>query len=222
MILALAPGATANETPEGQPTPQDMDRAVSSMLIWEDAPANLKVDPGWEFTTKYDDSLVIELCSRNRQSVQGPKATLLYQVELGETDGIIDPTSLEHDVYVYPDAASAQKAWKVLQRRALRCTGRNLERNPGERTNVQYLTNGTTQVLVDGRPGIWIQSRFARPVDNNATNEGGYYVFFLNGNSIQGVEYDYPDTVDLRQGLRIQVQEIAQVLAERWSTSATR
>lgn len=220
-VLASAPAASANETPEGQPTPQDMERAASSMLVWEDAPAKLKVDAGWEFTTKYDTSLVIELCSRNQKSVQGPKATLLYQVELGETDDVTDPTSLEHDVYVYPDAKSAQKAWRVMQRRALRCTGRNLERNPEERTNVQYLTNGTTQVLVDGRPGIWIQSRFARPVTDGAANEGGYYVFFLNGNAIQGVEYDYPDTTDLRGGLRMKLQKIAQVLAERWSASAT-
>lgn len=189
------------------------------MLVWEDAPANLKVAPGWEFTTKSDTSLVIELCSRNQQAVLGPKASLLYQVELGETDAIGDPVSLQQGLYVYADSAQAQKAWQLLQRRALRCTGRDLVREPGQKTNVQYLTNGETEVLVEGQPGIWIQSRFARPVDDNATNEGGYYVFFLNGNSIQRVEYDYEDTLDLPQGLRLRVQQLSQVLAERWSAS---
>jgi|GEM_PF-933333 len=219
-IVGLAPIAMANQTPEGQPTQQDLARAVASMLVWEDVPATLKVEPGWEFTTKSDKSLVVELCSRNQQSILGPKAAVLYQVELGETDAVADPTALQQGVYVFADAARAQKAWQLLQRRALRCTGRSLERNPGQRTNVQYLTNGTTQVLVDGRPGIWIQSRFTRPVDDNAVNEGGYYVIFLNGNAIQVVEYDYEDTVDLREGLRQQVQQIAKVLAERWSASA--
>lgn len=219
LLVSVAPGAAANDTPDWQPTQENLARAVGAMLVWEDAPAALKVQPGWEFTTKADKSLSIDLCARNEQDIVGSKAEVLYRVELGETDAIADPISLQQDVYVYPDAARAQRAWQLLQQRARRCVGRSIERVPGQRGNVQYLTNGRTDITVNGRPGIWIQSRFSRPVDDNAVNEGGYYVLFLNGNAIQRVEYDYEDTVDLRPNLRSQVQQVARVLADRWSAA---
>jgi hypothetical protein len=89
------------------------------------------------------------------------------------------------------------------------------------RVNVQYLTNGSTDVDFDGRTGVWVRSRFTRPLTERATAEGGYYVMFLNGDVIQSVEYDYQDAVDLSGALRSQVQQIAVALAERWRNAAS-
>jgi hypothetical protein len=197
-----------------------MGNAAGRMLVWEDVPRAMKVAPGWEFTVKADESLALELCSKGATTILAPDAPVLYQVELGETDLQGDPVAFQQNVWQYADSTAASRAWSVLQKRARKCTGRSIERVPGERSNVQYLTNGSTDVDFDGRRGVWVQSRFARPLADGATNEGGYYVMFLNGDVIQSVEYDYPDTVDLSGALRSQVQQIAVALAGRWRTPA--
>ncbi len=220
VLLALCASPTvaqANTTPGNQPSGQQMADAVNRMLVWEDVPRTMKVAPGWEFTTKADKSLALELCTKNGQEILAPEAPILFQVELGETDLQEDPNSFQQNIWQYENSADAQRAWAILQQRALKCTGRVLERAPGQRTNVQYLTNGTTELMVNDRPGVWVHSRFARPVGEDAATEGGYYVMFLNGSAIQSVEYDYPDTVDLNPALRAQVQKIAKLLVDRWN-----
>lgn len=215
--LAASPIAAAATTPTGQPTPEQMSHAAGHMLVWEDVTPAMKVAPGWEFTTKADKSLALELCTKSGKAISAPKAPVMFQTELGETDLKTDPVAFQQNIWQYPDTTAAQKAWSTLQKRAKRCTGQIVEATPGEKSNVQHLSNGATEALVNGQPGVWIHSYFDRRVSESATTEGGYYVMFLNGNVMQSVEYDYPDTVDLSPALRTQVQGIAQTLATRWS-----
>ena len=219
--LLGSPPASAVPGPATQPTPEQMANAAGRMLTWEDVPRSMKVAPGWEFTVKADKGLAHELCTKGGTAILAPAASALYQVELGETDLQSDPVAFQQNVWQYSDSTAAGRAWATLQQRARKCTGRSVERAPGESSNVQYLTNGSTEVDFDGRQGVWVQSRFARPVTENATTEGGYYVMFLNGDVIQSVEYDYPDTVDLSGALRSQVQQIAVTLATRWISPAS-
>lgn len=212
-----AEGARATTTSPGQPSPEQIAKAAGHMLVWEDVPKSMKVAPGWEFTSKADSTLALELCSKRGTPVLAPPVPIMFQVELGETDLQADPVAFQQDIWEFPDSAAAQRSWEVLTQRARRCAGRSIERAPGEHGNVQYLTNGTTDLEVDGRAGVWIHSRFARPVAEDAITEGGYLVVFLKDNVIQSVEYDYSDTKDLSNRLRIQVQRIAQMLADRWS-----
>lgn len=215
--IALPNPVHAVQTPPGQPTTADVARASEQMLTWEDVPALLKVDPGWEFTAKADSLLALELCTKDGKAITTPPAPVMYQVELGETTAKSDPISLQQNVWQYSSEAQARRAWETTKARAKRCTGRTTERGTQGTSNIQYLTNGVTDVLVNGEPGIWTQSRFSRTLSEDATSEGGYYVVFLNGTVLQSMEYDYSDTVELPVRKRLAVQEISQRLAERWT-----
>lgn len=221
LLLLGIVSAPALAIPGGKsdPTPEQLAHASTHMLTWADVPESMKVAPGWEFTAKSDPILALELCTKNGIAILSPRAPLMYQVELGETDAQVDPTAFQENIWQYPDSVAAARAWSVLQQRARKCTGRSIEREPGGRPSTQFLTNGITDVLVNGQPGIWTHSRFSRPLPEDAPSEGGYYVVFLNGDVIQSVEYDFPDTKNLSERLRRQVQSIAQSLALRWTNS---
>ncbi len=215
--VAISGSAIAVPKPPDPPSPTEMAQAAERMLTWGDVPASLKVDPGWEFTTKQDPLLALELCTKGKKTITTPPAPSMYQVELGETTATTDPVSIQQNIWQYPSEAQARRAWEVTKLRAKRCTGRSVERGSQGSSNIQYLTNGTTDVLVNGEPGIWIQSRFSRKLASDATSEGGYYVVFLNGSVLQSMEYDYADTINLPQRKRLAVQTLSQRLAERWS-----
>jgi hypothetical protein len=220
--FAAIPGsAFAAAQRDEPPSTSAMAQAADQMLTWGDVPPSLKVDPGWEFTTKADPLLALELCTKQSKTITTPPAPVMYQVELGETTAITDPLSIQQNIWQYPSEAQARRAWETTQRRAKRCTGRSVERGSQGSSNIQYLTNGATEVRVNGEPGIWIQSRFSRQLANDATSEGGYYVVFLNGSVLQSMEYDYADTIELTQGKRLAVQKLSQRLAERWTVASS-
>lgn len=213
VALCASPAAVAQAV---QPTPQQMADAAAAMLVWEDVPASMKVAPGWEFTTKADKTLALELCTKAGKEVLAPRAPVMFQTELGETDLVNDPVAFQENVWQYADAGAAARAWAVLKQRAKQCTGKVIERTTGEASNTQILSNGLTDLEFNGNVGVWVHSYFARTVSESASTEGGYYVMYLNGDVIQSVEYDYPDTVNLGPGLRATVQRIAVDLAARW------
>ena len=220
---ALAHGRAANpRNTFEQATPQQMSQAAASMLTWADVTPAMKVAPGWEFTSKVDKPLTLELCTIAGKAVLTPPAPVMFQTELGETDLASDPIAFQQNIWQYSSEAAAKRAWVVLQKRAKLCTGSVVEATPGEAPNTQILSNGRTALTFDGAHGVWVHSYFTQQVSETAPTEGGYYVMFRNGDVIQSVEYDYPDTVNLSPKLRATVQRIAVDLATRWQTGMKR
>jgi hypothetical protein len=216
LAVTLAP-ATAAATAE-IPSSKEIKAALDRMLTYADAPRILDVAPGWEFTVKADTSLKQELCTRFGQEISGPKTSLLFQVELGESDDVgEDPVSTEQKVWQYRSTAAALRDWQIMERRVKQCSGRTREPDGEGRYVVQYLSNGRTDVTVEGRSGIWIHSDYkASRVLSADAGEGGYYVLFLVGDTIQSVEYDYPDNGKLSMAKRRAVDRMTKTLADRW------
>lgn len=214
-LQGSSPGATNDEA-----TPWQMANAAANMLRWTDVTPSMEVAPGWEFTTKVDDLLALELCTIAGKDVLAPEAPVMFQTELGETDWESDPIAFQENVWSYPSEKAAKRAWKKLRKSARLCTGSFAESTTGESANTQILSNGRTDTEVNGTPGVWVHSYFTQKLSESASSEGGYYVVFLNGDVIQSVEYDFVDTVNLSPDLRATVQRIAAVLADRWRQGA--
>jgi hypothetical protein len=190
------------------------------MLTYEDAPASLRIAPGWEFTIKADKSLKQDLCTKGSVDISGPLTDLLYQVELGETDSQTDPRSTEQKVWKYRSATRTARDWAVITERARQCQGRVVQRESDGTESIQHLSNGVTEITVNGATGIWIHSNYTKVSGAADAGEGGYYVLFRVGNTIQSVEYDFPDARGpLSQSLRLVVQRLAKKLGDRWLAS---
>lgn len=218
LALAAAGPALAAPARSGQaniPSPAVVANALSKMLTYADAPRILRIAPGWEYTVKADGSLVQTLCERNGVSIDGPPVSLLFQVELGETDAREDPNSVEQKVWQYRSANQAKRDWRIMVQRAKNCRGRTLEPDGNGGRIVQYLSNGRTSQKVRGTRGLWIWSQM-RDGGKSEGPEGGYYVLFLVGDTIQSVEYDYPDAAGLSRTKKDAVDKLAHRLALRW------
>lgn len=211
LTLGTGPARAADGT-----TPQAQADALAKMMTGADFPASLKVDPGWEFTTKVDRwDLAFELCTKNGVAVQGLPSPIMYQVEFGETDRLADPISIQQNVWQFASTAQAKRAWQVMQQRAKRCTGTTREPDGtagGYATQVH--TNGTTPAVVKGRPGLWTHSVYT--TGSADAGEGGYYVAFLLDDAIQTVEFDFTAGEVLAARERWQINKVAQTLANRW------
>ena len=209
MAVALSTAPASGAT---IPTPDQGATALTKMLTYADVPRALNVAPGWEYTVKADKSSLMQgLCDKNGVEITGPLTHLLYQVELGETNAVLDPIALEQKVWQYDSAALAHKDWTVIEKRAKKCTGRSVS-GP----SVQYLSNGTTEQRVDGRQGIWIFVKAPAVGLNPDTEDGYYYALFLVGDTIQSVEYDFIDAKGLSQNKKSMVNQVAVDLAAKW------
>lgn len=211
-LLASPANATDGVTPTMQADAQE------KMLLVGDLPELIKVDPGWEFTTKIDrHDLKFELCTIRGKAIEAPPAPVMYQVEFGETDLVSDPYSLQENVWQFADAASAQRAWAILQERARLCTGTTQEPGgPGAGPVRQVLSNGVALQRVNGETGIWTHSTYLHAATATDVGEGGYYVAYLVGDAIMTVEYDFLQGVTLSRLHRRLVNNVARTLGERW------
>lgn len=215
--LALLSGAgIAAARPVAIPTPEDAARNLARMLTVQDVPRSLVVDSGWEYTIKAHGGQHQSLCDKNGEDVQGRETDLLYQVELGETNLLEDPTAIEQKVWPYASTGQALREWQYLQREVRKCTGRSTWRTETGGLNVQILSWGYTNEAVRGNRGIWIYIDSRSAGFNPDTEDGGYYVLFPVGSTIQSVEYDFPDAVGLSLRTRTQVQQLAVTVAQRW------
>lgn len=174
------------------------------------------VSPGIEYTMKAHGGQHQSLCDKNGQDIQGRETDLLYQVELGETNVEADPIAIEQKVWPYASTQQALREWQYIEQQAKQCTGRSDWRGESGGTNVQYLQNGRTRLTVDGRTGIWIWIDSRKRATNSDNEDGGYYVLYLVKNTIQSVEYDYPDAKGLPFAARAQIDQLAWRLGERW------
>ena len=220
-VVALCSAAALFASPalatEGV-TPDMQADAQEKMLVVGDLPQGLKVDPGWEFTTKIDrHDLKFELCTVRGATIETPPAPVMYQVEFGETDLVQDPYSLQENVWQFPDAASANYAWKMMKKRAQFCHGTTYESGGrGAGWVRQDLTNGIALQQVNGQTGIWTHSTYLHAATATDVGEGGYYVAYLLGDAIITVEYDFVEGVTLSAPQRRLVNTVARTLAERW------
>ena len=201
----LLGGGVAAAASRPAPTPAEQAKIFARMLTRADVPKSLMVSPGIEYTVKAHGGQHQALCDKNGKDIQGRETDLLYQVELGETNVETDPIAIEQKVWPY---ASTQQAPL--------CTGRSDWRGESGGTNVQYLQNGRTRLTVDGRSGIWIWIDSRKRATNSDNEDGGYYVLYLVKDTIQSVEYDYPDAKGLPFTARAQIDQLAWRLAERW------
>lgn len=174
------------------------------------------VSPGIEYTMKAHAGQHQSLCDKNGRDIQGRETDLLYQVELGETNVETDPIAIEQKVWPYASTQQALREWQYIEQQAKLCTGRSDWRGESGGTNVQYLQNGRTRLAVDGRTGIWIWIDSRKRATNSDNEDGGYYVLYLVKDTIQSVEYDYPDAKGLPFAARAQIDQLAWRLAERW------
>ena len=213
MAVAMSPAAAK---PRPTPTPQEQAKVYERMLTRADVPRSLRVAPGIEYTMKNHAGQHQSLCDKNGRDIQGRETDLLYQVELGETDVDPDPTAIEQKVWPYSSAQAALREWQYLERQVRLCSGRSQWRGETGGTNVQYLSNGRTTERVDGRTGIWVWIDARGAVRNPESEDGGYYVLHLVKDTIQSLEYDYPDQRGLPAAARSQVDRLSWRLAQRW------
>ena len=218
--VCVGAGAPAQALMPKPPTPKESAQAYERMLAPEDPPKELLVSDGIEYTTKYHPGQHQALCDKNGVSVEGRETNLLFQVELGETNSLKDPVALEQKVWPYRNSTEALREWQYIEQQVKLCTGRSQWKGEtGE--NVQYLSNGRTKDMIQGRTGIWIWIDARKGSFNVESEDGGYYVLYLVGDTIQSVEYDYPDAKGLSQGLKDMVNRLAWVLGNRWLAAAT-
>ena len=195
--------------------PQAQANALSKMVTSADLPESLRLDAGWEFTTKVDrHDLKFELCTKNGVAIEALPAPVMHQVEFGETDLLADPISTQQNIWQFSSTADAQRAWRVMQLRAKGCTGTTREPAGAGVAATQVLTNGTTRAVVNGQHGIWTHSVYTK--GSTDAGEGGYYVAFLLDDAIQTVEYDFAEAKVLPISTRVEVKRMAQKLANRW------
>jgi hypothetical protein len=215
MGTALTLGSGMAAAADGT-APQVQADALAKMMTSADIPSALKIDAGWEFTTKVDrQDLAFELCTKSGVTVRGVPAPVMHQVEFGETDRLADPISIQQNIWQFNSSAEAQRAWQVMQQRAKRCTGTTKEPSGvGGDYATQVLSNGTTRAVVNGRSGIWLHSVYASGTSD--AGEGGYYVAFLLDDAIQTVEFDVAEGEVLASNDRWPVKKTAQALANRW------
>ena len=217
-LACLAPLAsgTAVAAEDRVPTPAETARIQARMLTRDDVPAALRISPGWEFTIKAHADQHQSLCDKNGQDIEGRATDLLYQVELGETNAEVDPTAVEQKVWPYRTSTQALREWQVIQERVKKCVGRSEWTGQDGGRNVQILSHGNTTQRIQGRQGIWIFIDARGSGFDPESEDGGYYVLFPVGNTIQSVEYDFPDARGLSPLKRNMVNELAVRLGERW------
>lgn len=213
--LLLGSGV-ASAARQPAPSPEEQAKVFARMLTRADVPKSLMVSPGIEYTMKAHGGQHQSLCDKNGQDIQGRETDLLYQVELGETNVEADPIAIEQKVWPYASTQQALREWQYIEQQAKQCTGRSDWRGESGGTNVQYLQNGRTRLTVDGRTGIWIWIDSRKRATNSDNEDGGYYVLYLVKNTIQSVEYDYPDAKGLPFAARAQIDQLAWRLGERW------
>jgi hypothetical protein len=216
MAATMAPAAAK---PRPAPTPQQQAKIFDRMLTRADVPKSLRVSPGIEYTVKAHEGQHQSLCDKNGRDIQGRATDLLYQVELGETNTEKDPIAIEQKVWPYASAQQALREWQYIERQVQACSGRSEWRGETGNNNVQFLSHGRTTQRVDGRTGIWIWIDARGAVRNPESEDGGYYVLYLVKDTIQSVEYDYPDAKGLPFAARAQIDRLAWRLAERWLTT---
>ncbi len=198
------------------PTPQEQARAFERMLTPDDAPKVLDISEGTEYTTKAHGGQHQSLCDKNGVDIQGRVTNLLFQVELGETNLRTDPVAFEQKVWPYRNNAEALREWQYIEAQAKKCFGRSSWRSEAGDSILHYLSNGRTDLEVQGRTGIWIWIDAQGGRFSKESEDGGYYVFYLVGDTIQSFEYDYPDKRGLPSRIRNAVDQLAWDLAERW------
>ncbi len=209
-------GGSAQGAQERPPTPEETARIQAKMLKRSDVPRALKVDQGWEFTIKAHEGQHQSLCDKNGKDIQGRETNMLYQIELGETNVLTDPTALEQKVWPYATRAAAQREWRYLTQQVRACTGPSNWTGAEGNTNSQYLSWGWTDETIAGQHGIWIFIEARSAGINPDTEDGGYYVLFPVGSTVQSVEYDFPDARGLSGRLRTMVNGVAVTVGERW------
>lgn len=213
LLLGGGVAAAANRP---APTPQEQAKIFARMLTRADVPKSLLVSPGIEYTVKAHGGQHQALCDKNGKDIQGRETDLLYQVELGETNVETDPVAIEQKVWPYASTQQALREWQYIEQQAKLCTGRTDWRGESGGNNIQFLSNGRTSLTVDGRTGIWIWIDSRKRASNSDNEDGGYYVLYLVKDTIQSVEYDYPDAKGLPFAARAQIDQLAWRLAERW------
>lgn len=219
VALAMSPSLAWAKT-DKPPTPEQQAKVFERMLTLRDIPRALLVDPGIEYTMKAHGGQHQALCDKNGRDIQGRETNLLYQVEFGETNVLKDPIAFEQKVWPYPTTQAAISEWQYLERQVQMCTGRSEWKSETGGRNIQYLSNGRTQQQVQGRSGIWIWVDARGGGFNPDTEDGGYYVLYLVGNTIQSYEYDYPDAKGLPVNTRNLVQQVGALGANRWLATA--
>lgn len=212
----LVGGGVAAAAPRPAPTPQEQAKVFARMLTRADVPKSLRVSPGIEYTMKAHEGQHQALCDKNGRDIQGRVTDLLFQVELGETNVETDPVAIEQKVWPYASTQQALREWQYIVQQVQHCTGRSEWRGETGSKNVQFLAHGRTNLTVDGRAGIWIWIDSRSRASDSDNEDGGYYVLYLVKDTIQSVEYDYPDAKGLPFAARAQVDQLAWRLAERW------
>jgi len=212
----LLGGGVAAAASRPTPTPEQQAKVFARMLTRADVPKSLMVSEGIEFTMKDHLGQHQSLCDKNGRDIQGRETNLLYQVELGETNVEKDPVAIEQKVWPYASTQRALREWQYIEQQVKLCTGRSEWRGESGGNNVQFLSHGRTSLTVDGRTGIWIWIDSRSRAGNSDNEDGGYYVLYLVKDTIQSVEYDYPDAKGLPFAARAQVDQLAWRLAERW------
>lgn len=219
-VGALATGTAQAKKAQPAPTPQQQAKVFARMLTEADVPRALLVDPGTEYTMKAHGGQHQALCDKNGKDIQGRETNLLYQVELGETNTINDPIAIEQKVWPYASTQQALREWQYIEQQARLCTGRSEWTGDTGNRNTQFLSNGRTELMVDGRTGIWIWIDARRGNFNVESEDGGYYVLYLVKDVIMSVEYDYADAKGLPFATRQLVDQLAFRLAQRWVDTA--
>lgn len=222
LMVSGISAAHVQARPQPTPTPVEQAAVFDRMLKRTDVPRSLAVSSGIEYTMKNHAGQHQSLCDKNGRTIEGRETDLLYQVELGETNTVADPTAIEQKVWPYASTQQALRQWRYIVQQAKLCTGRSQWKGEAGGNTVQFLSTGQTDFLIDGRPGVWIWIDSRRQAGSSDNEDGGYYVLYLVKDTIQSLEYDYPDAKGLSFRTRQQVDQLAFRLADRWMRSGLR
>lgn len=219
LVAGVISATSVQARPTPTPTPIEQAAIFDRMLTRADAPRSLRISPGIEYTMKNHEGQHQSLCDKNGRTIEGRETDLLYQVELGETNTIADPIAIEQKVWPYVSTQQALRQWRYIVQQVKLCTGRSQWKGEAGGDNIQFLSNGETDFLIGGRPGVWIWIDSRRQAGSSDNEDGGYYVIYLVGDTIQSLEYDYPDAKGLPFRDRQQVDQLAFRLADRWAST---
>ena len=134
----------------------------------------------------------------------------------GDVLGITGKGNVMQEIEQYASADAAKAAWQALAAEAAKCT-RDVNATLSRKTAVNRSTNGVSDVVIDGVPGVWVTTLETYPDLGKGYSNGSYTLHLLVGDTIQQVTYGVT-----QKGIRdvpvdtAAVDELGRTLAGRW------
>ena len=196
-------------------------KAERTMVQPADVPAALPMataaDGGWSSVQASVPGTGPQVSCRAQAELPAGAATFSTVLfSGGDVLGITGKGNVVQQVEQYAAADAAKTAWQAVTAEVATCTsGANAALS--KKTSVNRSTNGVSDVVIDGVPGVWVSTLDTFPDLGKGFTNGAYTLYLLVGDTVQQVTYGVT-----RKGVRdvtvdtAAVDALGRALAARW------